>query len=81
MAIDYADREDWEETWKQGRRPYFIHYAGGRAASQFPISRIFFDYLIEPERRELIAVEEQIVAPSAKMAFAHPSSKSTCENN
>jgi hypothetical protein len=40
MAIDYAYRDDWEETWKQGR-PYFIHYAGGRAASQYPISRIF----------------------------------------
>jgi hypothetical protein len=35
MAVDYAHREDWEETWKQGRRPYFIHYAGGRASSQF----------------------------------------------
>lgn len=60
MAVDYAYRKDWEETWKQGRRPYFIHYAGGRAASQFPISRIFFDYLMEPERRELIAVEEEM---------------------
>ena len=40
MAIDYAYRDDWEETWKQGR-PYFIHYAGGRATSRYPISRIF----------------------------------------
>jgi hypothetical protein len=60
MAIDYAFRDDWEETWKQGRRPYFIHYAGGRAASQFPISRLFFDYLKEPERRELMVVEEKM---------------------
>ena len=40
-------------------RPYFIHYAGGRAASQYPISRIFFDYLTESERMELIAAEEE----------------------
>jgi hypothetical protein len=58
MAIDYGYRDDWEETWKQGR-PYFIHYAGGRAASQYPISRIFFDYLTESERMELMAAEEE----------------------
>ena len=59
MAIDYAHRKDWEEAWKQGRRPYFIHYAGGRMSSQFPISRIFFDYLTEPERVELMAADEE----------------------
>lgn len=59
MAIDYLFRDDWEETWRQGRRPYFIHYAGGRADSQFPISRIFFDYLKEPERAELMTVEKE----------------------
>ena len=59
MAIDYAYRDDWEETWKEGR-PYFIHYAGGRAASQYPISRIFFDYLTESERMELMTAEEEL---------------------
>ena len=59
MAIDYAYRKDWEENWKQGR-PYFIHYAGGRAASQYPISRIFFEYLTEQERMELMAAEEKM---------------------
>jgi hypothetical protein len=58
MAIDYAYRDDWEETWKQGRS-YFIHYAGGRATSQYPISRIFFDFLTESERLELMAAEEE----------------------
>jgi hypothetical protein len=58
MAIDHAYRDDWEETWKQGR-PYFIHYAGGRAASQYPISQIFFNFLTESERMELMAAEEE----------------------
>ncbi len=47
MAIDYADREDWEETWKQGRRPYFIHYAGGGRLHSSRSAASFFDYLIE----------------------------------
>jgi hypothetical protein len=59
MAFDYDFRGDWEDVWKKGRRPYFIHYAGGRAASEFPISRIFLDYLTEPERKEWMAAEEE----------------------
>ena len=55
-----GELEDWEETWKLGRRPYFIHYTGGRTSSQFAISRIFFDYLTEPEREELMAAEEEM---------------------
>jgi hypothetical protein len=60
-----GELEDWEETWKPGRRAYFIHYTGGRASSQFPISRIFFDYLTEPEREELMAAEEEMNSPAS----------------
>ncbi|HEU4678140.1 MAG TPA: hypothetical protein VFS35_01385 [Terrimicrobiaceae bacterium] len=59
MAVDYERRTDWENVWKKGRRPYFIHYAGGRADSDFPISKIFFDYLTEAERKEWMAAEEK----------------------
>ena len=59
MAVDYGYRTDWEDVWQKGRRPYFIHYAGGRASSKFPISRLFFDYLTERERMEWIAHKEE----------------------
>jgi hypothetical protein len=58
MAIDYAYWGRLGGNLDTGR-PYFIHYAGGRVASQCPISRIFFNFLTESERMELMAAEEE----------------------
>jgi hypothetical protein len=56
MAVDYPGA--WENIWKEGRRPYFIHYAG-RVLGRYPISRIFYHYLTQAERKEWTAIEEQ----------------------
>lgn len=70
MAIDYAYRDDWEETWKQGRRPYFIHYAGGRAYGTGARG-------VDGRGRE----NEEAVTPPAEMASADPASQSTREGD
>ena len=57
MAIDYPG--EWEGIWSKGHRPYFIHYAGSVIGPEFPISRLFYDFLSKAERTDWAAIEEE----------------------
>ena len=57
LAVDYPD--EWESIWQGGRRPYFIHYAGGVSGPEYPISQIYYDYLTADERREWALTEAE----------------------
>jgi hypothetical protein len=51
MAIDYEG--DYAHLWKMpGRKPYLMHYAGGRLDLDLPINELFFEFLTREERAE-----------------------------
>jgi hypothetical protein len=57
MAVDYPG--EWEGIWSRGHRPYFIHFAGNLIGPDIPISRLFYDFLSQAERKEWAAIEEE----------------------
>jgi hypothetical protein len=57
MAPDY--RGDWENVWRKGHRPYFMHYAGSSLTPDIPISRLYYDFMTKAERAEWTAMEEE----------------------
>ena len=57
MAVDYPG--EWEGIWSNGRRPYFMHYAGSALNQKIPISRLYYDFMTKAERAEWAAVEQE----------------------